>query len=205
MKPTTRLRILDHIHKHQTTSVKELKNLMGTTSSNIRYHLAILEMTGLIEVNGSKREGRGKPQKIYGISQRMQGNGSALLAHTLLKIWLGGNYDEDKSHGLKLLATRLAGISDGITIATKRLEIAIKRLNQLYYQARWEAGGAGPRLIFGHCPYKEIITEHPELCQMDEFLLESILGMNVRTTTSNQINDRGIKYCTFQMTGNIQE
>jgi predicted ArsR family transcriptional regulator len=44
------------------------------------------------------------------------------------------------------------------------------------YHARWEAGPQGPRLIFGHCPYAEIIEKHPELCRMDEALIRQLMG-----------------------------
>jgi hypothetical protein len=44
------------------------------------------------------------------------------------------------------------------------------------YQARWEAGAEGPRIIFGLCPYAAIIEKHPELCRMDTALLGKMLG-----------------------------
>ncbi len=47
------------------------------------------------------------------------------------------------------------------------------------YQARWEARSSGPRIVFAHCPYAMILPEHPELCQMDASLLESVLEVSV--------------------------
>jgi predicted ArsR family transcriptional regulator len=52
-------------------------------------------------------------------------------------------------------------------------------LNQLHYQARWEAGAEGPRIILGQCPYAAVIGNHPELCRMDMSLLEGMLDTQV--------------------------
>jgi predicted ArsR family transcriptional regulator len=50
----------------------------------------------------------------------------------------------------------------------------------MHYQARWEAGADGPRVLFGRCPYAAVIEGHPELCQMDVSLLGNALGREVR-------------------------
>jgi predicted ArsR family transcriptional regulator len=70
MKPTTRLRILDHIRKYQTASVKEMSIQMGMSGANIRHHLAVLENNDLIEVVGMRQEGRGRPRQVYGSFQQ---------------------------------------------------------------------------------------------------------------------------------------
>jgi predicted ArsR family transcriptional regulator len=75
-------------------------------------------------------------------------------------------------------------------------------LNELQYQARWEASAWGPRLILGHCPYAAIVSDHPELCRMDAFLLETKIGKPVEQTGKLQINDTGLPFCTFLMVGN---
>lgn len=56
----------------------------------------------------------------------------------------------------------------------------VEKLNGMHYQARWEAGADGPRIIFGRCPYAAVIEGHPELCQMDVGLLGNALGRDVR-------------------------
>jgi len=60
----------------------------------------------------------------------------------------------------------------------KRLNLAVEKLNQMNYHARWEAGPEGPRIIFGHCPYAAIIEKHPELCRMDAAILKDLMGQS---------------------------
>jgi predicted ArsR family transcriptional regulator len=196
MKPTTRLRILDYFRKHQTASVRELSHLMGMTGANIRHHLAVLESNDLIEIVGLRKEGRGRPLHVYGLSRRVQGAGA------LFDIWLGGASDERREAGLRSVAERLAGATDVKVPVMKRLARAVERLNELHYQARWESSAAGPRLILGHCPYAAIVADHPELCRMDAFLLETRLGPPVVQTAKLRLSDKGLPFCAFLMVGN---
>ena len=61
----------------------------------------------------------------------------------------------------------------------------------MHYQARWEAGAEGPRVIFGRCPYAKVIAGHPELCKMDIALLEKALGRPVIELQKNEAGVRG--------------
>ena len=78
---------------------------------------------------------------------------------------------------------------------------AIERLNELHYQARWEASAAGPRLIMGHCPYAAIVADHPELCRMDAFLLETRLNASVEQIAKLQLSEKSLPFCAFLMVG----
>jgi len=202
MKATTRSRILDHFRKHQTATVRELSRLMGSTGANIRHHLAVLESNYLIEVIGTRKESRGRPMHIYGLSRRMLGDGLDQLAGALMDVWLGEAADEIRDAGLRSVAEWLAGEADVKAPVMKRLVRAVERLNELHYQARWEASAAGPRLTLGYCPYMAIITEHPELCRMDELILEKRLGSSVEQTEKLQLSDNGLPFCAFLMVGN---
>jgi predicted ArsR family transcriptional regulator len=199
MKPTTRLRILDYIRKYQTASVWELSQSLGMTGANIRHHLAVLETNDLIEVVSQRQEGRGRPVQIYGLSRRVLGDGLDILSGALLDVWLVGGNITSVTAGLKSVAERLAG-SSGIKVpAVLRLVQTIGRLNELRYQARWEASGVGPRIILGRCPYAAIIANHPELCRMDAILLEMRLGSPVEQTAKLQLSEKGLPFCAFLM------
>ena len=78
---------------------------------------------------------------------------------------------------MEALAKRLAGESNFASHPiAKRLNLTVEKLNAMNYHARWEAGPQGPRLIFSHCPYAAMIEKHPELCRMDEKLLNELMG-----------------------------
>jgi len=201
MKPTTRFRILEYIRKYQTTSVRELSSVMGMSGANIRHHLSLLESNDLVEAVGMRKEGRGRPRQVFGLSRRVLGDGLDTLSGSLLSLWLEGTSDEKHEAVLKSLASRLAGSVEPSLPVMKQVMGTVARLNELHYQARWEAGSAGARILLGHCPYAAIIADHPELCRMDAFLLEIRLGASVVQTAKLQMSDKGLPYCAFQMIG----
>jgi len=201
MKPTTRFRILEHIRKYQTASVRELSSLLGMSGANIRFHLSLLESNDLVEAVGIRKEGRGRPRQVFGLSRRVLGDGLDTLSGCLLSLWMEGTPDEKQEAGLKSLAIRLAGQIEPGLPEMKQVIATVARLNELHYQARWEAGASGARILLGHCPYAAIIAGHPELCRMDASILEERLGASVLQTAKLQISDKGLPYCAFQMVG----
>jgi len=203
MMPTTRVRILEYIRRFQTASVAELAHTLGMTGANIRHHLAVLESDGMIEMVGQRKEGRGRPLGVYGLSRRMLGDGLDELVGALFDVWLDGASGEVRKMGLGSVAGRLAGKNtpDSTTAIPRRLTQAINRLNELHYQARWEASAEGPRLILGHCPYKAIVADYPELCLMDGFLLETQLALPVEQTEKLLTSSLGLPFCAFLVKG----
>ncbi|MEK6220665.1 MAG: hypothetical protein N2D54_00260, partial [Chloroflexota bacterium] len=80
---------------------------------------------------------------------------------------------------------------------TYKLGEAVDRLNELKYRAHWEAHSDGARIIFGQCPYAEIIGEHPELCQMDAELLNNLIHSSVRQESKIAYYPLGPHKCVF--------
>jgi predicted ArsR family transcriptional regulator len=202
MHMTTRLLILDYLRKQQTASVRELSVALALTGANIRHHLADLEANGLIEVTSLRREERGRPVNIYGLSRLMVGDGLAELNDAILHVWLKNAPEAVLEDGLKSVAIQLGGknLPGDDIMPTVRLARLIDRLNELHYQARWEAGLSGPTIILGQCPYAAIIRTNPELCRMDEFFLEQWVGSPVEQTIKLHTGVKGHPKCAFRVT-----
>lgn len=107
--------------------------------------------------------------------------------------------DEDREANLKSVAGRLGGKKQSQTdlLQPALLNQVIDRLNELHYQARWEAGVNGPLVILGHCPYASIIASYPELCRMDTLLLSQQIGLAVEQTAKLQPSVKGHPFCSF--------
>ena len=135
----TRLRILDYLRKQQTASVHELSNALAMTGANVRHHLGVLESNDLIELISQRREGRGRPVNVYGLSRRVLGDGLDGLAGAMLEVWLKDAPQAVREAGLRSVALRLGGnnIPGSGTLLPRRLTQAVDRLNELHYQARW--------------------------------------------------------------------
>jgi predicted ArsR family transcriptional regulator len=145
-------------------------------------------------------QGRGRPVKIYGLSEKSLGDNLPTLASALLKRWEKTFRNLKQQSPMNLLAIELAlqiGRTNPNDSVTKKLVDLLEKLNKMHYQARWEAGAEGPRILFAHCPYAAIIDKHPELCQMDGFFLGEELGAKAQQLAKIEPKLGGITHCTF--------
>jgi predicted ArsR family transcriptional regulator len=204
MRPTTRLLILDYLRKQQAASVNELSRSLNMTGANIRHHLAVLEANDLIEIISQRQDGRGRPVNVFCLSRRVLGDGLDGLAGAMIDVWSRNMPQPAQEAGLQAIARRLSGKSPSLLESPlpRRLTRMIDRLNELQYQARWEAGLHGPTIILGHCPYAAIIASYPELCCMDAYLLEDWTGLSIEQTHKLQTSTKGVPFCAFQVPTN---
>ncbi len=183
---TARQRVLAHLKKARAVSAREIARVLKMSTPNVRHHLAILCSDGRAEITSMNlKGGRGRPEKLYSLSQAALGDNLSVLANALLTE-AGKKLNVDALAGRVLDSSQFAGLP-----TTKRLSLLIEKLNGMNYQARWEAGAAGPRLIFGRCPYAKIIDGHPELCKMDAAILANTLAKPVVPSSKNEIKARG--------------
>jgi predicted ArsR family transcriptional regulator len=161
------------------------------TPANARHHLGILGGDGRVEVFSQRQGGRGRPEKVYRLAGTLVGDNLSRLADALLT-------EADGKVRMEALGERIAGrgVVTGQPLM-RRLVSAVERLNAMHYQARWEAGAEGPRIILGHCPYSTIIKDHPELCQMDLALLSKLLGGELQQTAMLERGAGGLPFCAF--------
>lgn len=198
MSKSTRQRILEILETRPTATAEELANLLHLTSANMRHHLSRLEADGRVLVVGERPpRGRGRPQRIFALPR--DGEGTDRLAGHLLDQVLTPLEPDQKTEFLRAFAVRLGGEATTARHITQRLAAAVRRLNDLEYQARWEAHALAPRVILGNCPYAAIIEDHPELCQMDVYLLENQLGQAVKQTAKLERNPQGLPVCVFAL------
>ena len=199
MQPTTRIKILEYLRRNQTATAHEMGVSLGMTDADIRYHLAILAENGLIEVIDRRVERRGRPENIYCVSNEALGSGLAELVEAMAVAWWGRLEGSAQEAAIQSAAEQLAGkneIEPGLTV-TRKLALLVDRLNQLHYRAQWEAGAAGARVILGHCPYRNIIDRHPELCRLDSHLMESHLRLPVKQVKKLERGRDGYPRCIF--------
>jgi predicted ArsR family transcriptional regulator len=191
MPITTRQKILDYLKRNRSGSSRELARALHMTPANARHHLGILAADGRVELISQRRGGKGRPEKVYRLAGTLAGDNLSVLADALLTE-AGGSVE------MEALGQRIAGES---AVAgqplMRRLVSTVERLNGMHYQARWEAGAEGPRIVLGHCPYGMVIEKHPELCQMDGALLAKLLGGEVRQTAKLEKGAGGLPYCVF--------
>jgi predicted ArsR family transcriptional regulator len=203
---TSRQRLFEYIQVHHVVTVTDLSRALKMTPANARHHLSILIDQGLVEMVGFRPgKGRGRPTQMYSLSAKAQGHNLDRLAGILLDELLSGLGDDERQARIKAISSRLRSDKPGVDRSepshlTQRLYQAIAQLNQLNYQARWEAHAEAPRLLLEHCPYAAILPEHPELCRLDAFLIESLVEAPVQQNAKLALDPRGRTYCLFTIT-----
>lgn len=180
MPVTTRQKVLDYLKRNRAASSQEVARALRMTPANARRHLGILAADGRVEAIRQQPAGRGRPGKVYRLSGALTGDNLPALTDALL-------IEAGKMVGMEQLGQRLAGepAPPQLPLA-RRLAVTVERLNGMRYQARWEAGAEGPRIILGQCPYAALIGKHPELCRMDAALLGRILGREALPVTKTE-------------------
>ncbi len=193
MPVTSRQKILEYLRRHRTASAGEIARVLRMTPANARRHLAILAADGRVEIVSAHNGGRGRPEKAYHLSKALVGDNLAALTEALLT-------EAGQGLSMEAVGKRLAGeaIPSALPLA-RRLSMAVERLNAMRYQAHWEAGPLGPRVMLGHCPYAAIIQKRPQLCLMDEALLRGLLeGEAVQAV---KVNSAHAPPCIFLLKG----
>ncbi len=200
---TVRNRVLGYLREHPDASAAQIGRGLGLETPSVRYHLGSLCRDGAIIVAGARgRRTRGRPTKVYRLSERLRGDNLCGLAAALL--------NELRSRPRPQRAAALGGIVKGLEdqvgsvaasqgASAKTLGLLVDRLTALHYEASWEAGSEGPRLLFAHCPYAEIIEAHPELCQIDAGVLERKLGVPVLQLSKIDPRLGGPAHCVFAL------
>lgn len=191
---TSRQKILTHLRKTRSASAREIARALKMSSPNVRYHLSMLCSDGRVEfISTISRDRRGRPEKVFSLSEASQGDNMPVLVAALLA-------EVGSALNVQSLAGRVleVGEFDGIPF-TKRLGLLVEKLNVMHYQARWEAGAEGPRILFGRCPYAKIDSVFPVICQMDEALLQAAMGRPVIRLQKNETGGRSACPFVFQI------
>jgi predicted ArsR family transcriptional regulator len=215
---TSRQRVLDYIRVHRYVTAAEISRVLKMTPANARHHLSVLADQGVIEVVSDRPTGgKGRPAQVFSLTSQVMGAGLERLAGVALDLLESSLPTNGANSALRLLALQLAGgeyekpnnsdtskrpegergSTRPMPNLTQRLYAAVSRLNELGYAARWEARADAPRMILGCCPYARILPEHPQLCQMDEFLLDVMLQAPVKQVAKLAHDSRGAPYCMF--------
>lgn len=160
------------------------------TPADIRYHLAALRDQNLVtpfRVRTSEK--RGRPQTCWSLALPARDHNLVALASALLdEIKIPRDERAYHSH-LDELARHMAPVPNGVNHSlAQRLTLAIRHLNASFYQARWEAHTAGPRIYLHHCPYAALVPQHAELCELDARILSQLVEAGVTQIAQVEIN-----------------
>lgn len=189
---STRQRLLDIIKNKSNCTAAELGRALQLTQADVRHHLSNMVAEGLIVVTGTKRDGRrGRPARQFSIAAAAHRDNFNLLSSALLAASLPNLSPSGQRAYFQHVASHLAGENIPSGALAQRLVGAVEKLNELGYSARWEAHADAPHLILEHRPFASLLSQHPELIQLDVSLLEILLSESVHQIEAPNQEDDG--------------
>jgi predicted ArsR family transcriptional regulator len=196
---TTRQRLWEYLQVKQGASAEELALVLQVTPANVRHHLSALISEGLVEKVGKRLAGkRGRPVQLYSLVEQISRHNLVNLVKGLLNVLEEGRSLEERDQLLNRLAGWMAKDGRGPALSSgQRYYQAIQFLNSNNYKARWEAHAKAPHVIFSHCPYRTILQDHPEMCRLDAYLLEELLGERAVQAAKLELTSHGTRQCVF--------
>lgn len=199
----TRLTILSTIREQGTASVADLAAALGISPISVRHHLVSLQAEGLVSV-ALQRQSVGRPKHIYQLTPAADryfpvSKRYHHLADRLLDELKASLSPEQLSAILDRMAASIAARYGGIATSgtlPERLQKLVEILGEEGFRAMVHRVDETTLLAQVNCPYVSVGQRHPEICQIDQTIIRSILGQDVQRTACVL---EGARVCTYSV------
>lgn len=199
---STREKILAFLERRGAVSAIELSQALKLTPANIRHHLRILQREGVVmPLCVGQTSKRGRPACLFALRDQQKAHNLERLCSALLQLLRSVASPNEQEACLRSIAQEIVAdkaTSPTMTV-TQRLILTTHILNEMSYRASWEAQREAPTIKFFHCPYASIVDYFPELCQIDRYLLETLMHLPIETLTTREISPSGDTLCHFRL------
>jgi predicted ArsR family transcriptional regulator len=197
--------ILEYLQRNGSATIKELEQFLGVTTTAVRQHLAALQAENLIE-RRTIHSGVGRPHHAYFANE----NARQLFACHCDDLALTMLDEMYKMEGEQRVAQLLARVSDRLANRYARA-VQSPVLHERVQEMAAALGEQGvltevtPRdddtivLKTYNCPYHELAQEYREICDMDQEMIQQVLGSEVALSACIMNGDGG---CSFVVTRN---
>jgi len=178
---------LESLNRQGTSTISEICEREGVTTNAVRQRLTRLLATNHVD-RETIRAGRGRPQHKYRVSEdgkKLLGNNyselAAILWKQLQKI-SDDNVRQSVIHQLKdTLIERYGGPSENGDTKV-RFEQLRETLREHGYDIDLDQDDAGLSLTECSCPYHDLAVEDRSICELEQDVFESILGVQLELT-----------------------
>jgi predicted ArsR family transcriptional regulator len=177
----TQLRMLRLLRRERNT-ITGLAQELELTDNAIRTHVAALDRQGIVEQVGTRREARGKPGRVYGLTR--EGEELFPKAYALV---LGGLVEEvTRTEGRERALELLRAVGEKVGEAAPPARDLKGRVNAAAAQLRSLGGDVEVQRLDGAwklqgygCPLSAVTAAHPEVCALAQALVQEITGQPV--------------------------
>ncbi|MCY4411520.1 MAG: MarR family transcriptional regulator [Caldilineaceae bacterium] len=177
--------ILEYLQRNPSATIKDFELLLGVTTTAVRQHLNALQASGYLD-RREERSGVGRPHYIYVATDAARELFACRcddLALTMLQEMYGMVGAEKMGTLLKRVGVRLAERyaesvnAPGVQQRIEEMAGALARQGVLTDVSAGESDTIALKMY--NCPYHDLAVEHREICEMDQQMLQKVLGVEV--------------------------
>jgi predicted ArsR family transcriptional regulator len=202
---STRERILQSLLTSPRSSINDLAGAVGINGISVRHHLNSLQAEGLVTFE-EERHGVGRPRLVYILTEK------ALERFPMRYLNLTNRLLDQMRETLpqqvidklfEQMATRLLlGYTNKLRSLSirEKLDLIKELLGQEGFSVDWEQHGNQIFINEITCPYYHIGKSHPEVCQVDQTLISTVLSIPVEKINCVLYGD---SHCTYVVSDNL--
>lgn len=198
---TIRRHITEILKENGSATVAQLADSLGMAQVSVRHHLSILVGEDLVELVGVRRHnGAGRPSQIYALTPnaaRLFPQRHDVLANNVLAELKASLPSAEVRAILQRVAARTARQAPSAgpdQPIEERLDQVAEFLTDQGYNARWVLQNGCFELHACNCPFSGVSDQNPELCAMDQALMQQLLPVAVQQ--QSRVMD-GAARCTY--------
>ncbi len=185
----TRELILQTLLKRQRCTINELAEVAEVNPISVRHHIAKLEADGQVS-SEEKKHGVGRPLRYYFLTndgmekfphryltlsiRLLEQLKESLPAKTVTKLFKEIASDMVNDHTAQINLENLE--------LSERVELITQLLQNEGFTIEISSKDNGFQIKETSCPYKHVGAEHPEICLVDEAIIEKVLATEIEKT-----------------------
>lgn len=196
----SRRMLLNTLKREGSATIPVLAEGAGLNVETVRHHLEALAGQGLVERQGTRRSGPGRPEVVYGLTddaealfprregEILRGLVEHLLARGhegLLKEFFDAYIDERREAALARVS-HLEGAA--------RAEEAARVLSELGFMALAQEGADSAELRLCHCPLREVVEVTRIPCRAELGFIRELMGESLTRLSYIPAGDASCTY-----------
>jgi predicted ArsR family transcriptional regulator len=198
------VRFLERLHRLGNGTIQEICADLGVTATAVRQRLTRLQGQGMISrelvrsAEGAKS--RGRPHHTYRVSEAGRRELGANYSDLAMILWREIQRIDDPEVKRQILGRieqalvqkyggfQDYGVANPAAVLSSRPELG-ERFQELCgtlashgFDVEYDSRGGLPILRENNCPYLELATSDPSICEMEQSVFRQVLGVKVSLT-----------------------
>ncbi len=196
---STRERILQTLLGNPRATITDLADAVGINAISVRHHLTSLQAEALVAAE-EERHGVGRPRLVYFLTEK------GLERFPTRYLRLTNRLLDQLKESLPAPVVNKIFTEIAVDMAStvkreartmnieERLDLIQKLLGEEGFSVQWEKQGSQYQIHEISCPYYHVGQSHPEVCNVDQTLISTVLEIPAEKIHCVL---RGDTHCTY--------